>query len=702
MVVIRSKIAHRLALIAGLTGLALAILQSAIPVFWGWQAGYKFTGLLSSQILFQFSLIVLNALILFLVILYATAALVTRPLAELEQAAKCLGRGEWGKTTATSHRDELGQLANSFNQMAGQLQNLFTTLKERTASRTRDLQIAADVSRQITTVLDIDLLLQQVVTLTVKGFNLYATSVFLMEEDNLLINVASADASGQMITDQTYISIPLDAKPSIIAKSARQREAITVGDVTQSPAYLPVNALPETRSELVIPMILRDRLLGIFDLQSEIPHRFSQEDLRVLQTLAEQIAVAVRNAQLFAERKRVEERLRELNANLEQSVIDRTQELSALYAVASVASESSGLETTLKRLLERVLTVVNSDAGAIHLLDRSTGALTLAIQQGLPPACVADLETVSMKDNPVSRVLEQGKLLTTDNEADLQVIFPSSPTGLTMYVGLPMRASKQTIGVLSIFPNTVQAQLNTEEVTFLTAIADQAGVVAESARLRRRAKQAAVMEERERLARELHDSVTQSLYSLTLLTEWASDLLGVDRREEVKQRLIEIGKIAQQALKEMRLLLYQLRPAELVQEGLIPALQHRLDAVERRTGVEVQLLADPAIKLSSAVEEGLYRIALEALNNTLKHAAASSVIVQLEAGDNGVTLMVQDNGVGFALDKANGKGRLGLISMRERAKQINAALTIFSEPGQGTTVRVKIDPTDPGHELTKI
>jgi signal transduction histidine kinase len=345
---------------------------------------------------------------------------------------------------------------------------------------------------------------------------------------------------------------------------------------------------------------------------------------------------------------------------------------------------------------------VNSDAGAIHLLDRLAGTLTLAIQQGLPPTCVADLETVPMQDNPVSRVLEQGKLLTTDNVADLQVIFPSSPNGLTMYVGLPMRASKQTIGVLSIFPHTMQAQLNAEEVTFLTAIADQAGVVAESARLRRRAKQAAVMEERERLARELHDSVTQSLYSLTLLTEWASDLLGVDRRDEVKQRLIEIGKIAQQALKEMRLLLYQLRPAELAQEGLIPALQHRLDAVERRTGVEVQLLADPAIKLSSPVEEGLYRIALEALNNTLKHAAASSVIVQLEVGDNGVTLTVQDNGVGFALDKANGQGRLGLISMRERAKQIDAALTIFSEPGQGTTVRVKIGPADQGQELTKI
>ena len=201
MVVIRSKIAPRLALIAGLTGLALAILQSAIPAYFGWQ----FTGRLSSQILFQFSLIVLNALILFLVILYATRALVTKPLAELEQAAKCLGRGEWGKIIPSHRRDELGQLANSFNKTAGQLQGLFTALEERMASRTRDLQIAASVSRQITTVLDIDLLLQQVVTLTVKGFNLYATSVFLVEEDNLLVNVASADANGQMIMDQTYI-----------------------------------------------------------------------------------------------------------------------------------------------------------------------------------------------------------------------------------------------------------------------------------------------------------------------------------------------------------------------------------------------------------------------------------------------------------------------------------------------------------------
>ena len=140
----------------------------------------------------------------------------------------------------------------------------------------------------------------------------------------------------------------------------------------------------------------------------------------------------------------------------------------------------------------------------------------------------------------------------------------------------------------------------------------------------------------------------------------------------------------------MRLLLYQLRPAVLEQDGLVRALQQRLDAVERRAGVEIELQTDSSIVLPPLVEEGLYRITLEALNNTLKHAAAQSVLIRLHANDNNVSLCVQDDGQGFLLDTADAQGGLGLISMRERAKQIGATLTILSKPGQGTTVNVTL------------
>ena len=123
---------------------------------------------------------------------------------------------------------------------------------------------------------------------------------------------------------------------------------------------------------------------------------------------------------------------------------------------------------------------------------------------------------------------------------------------------------------------------------------------------------------------------------------------------------------------------------------MVRALQQRLDAVERRAGVEIELQTDSSIVLPPLVEEGLYRITLEALNNTLKHAAAQSVLIRLHANDNNVSLCVQDDGQGFLLDTADAQGGLGLISMRERAKQIGATLTILSKPGQGTTVNVTL------------
>ena len=203
-------------------------------------------------------------------------------------------------------------------------------------------------------------------------------------------------------------------------------------------------------------------------------------------------------------------------------------------------------------------------------------------------------------------------------------------------------------------------------------------------------KRAAITEERERLARELHDSVTQSLYSLSLFAEWGGGLLDAGEIEQGRERMARIGEISQQALREMRLLLYELRPSELEHGGLTGALQSRLAAVEQRVGVEASLQADLNVDLPLHVEEYLYRIAQEALNNALKHAEASTVLVKVQADKASILLEVTDNGIGFDPAAISGDGRLGLASMRTRAERLGGTLELISEAGQGTTVRVKI------------
>jgi signal transduction histidine kinase len=203
-------------------------------------------------------------------------------------------------------------------------------------------------------------------------------------------------------------------------------------------------------------------------------------------------------------------------------------------------------------------------------------------------------------------------------------------------------------------------------------------------------KRAAVLEERKRLARELHDSVTQSLYSLTLFAEWGQDLLRAGQAEPARERMARMGQVARQALKEMRLLLYELRPTALEQDGLVGALQQRLAAVEERSGVEVHLMAEPLDDLPPAVEEALYHIAQEALNNALKHSAAGHVAVRVCRDEVGLMLEILDDGVGFEPAAVSGKGGMGLNSMRERVEQLGGRLEIQSQPGQSTRVRVNL------------
>jgi signal transduction histidine kinase len=207
-------------------------------------------------------------------------------------------------------------------------------------------------------------------------------------------------------------------------------------------------------------------------------------------------------------------------------------------------------------------------------------------------------------------------------------------------------------------------------------------------------KELAVLQERSRLARELHDSVTQSLYSLTLFTEAARHKAEEKDDEEIEQYIRQIGVIGQQALKEMRLLVYELQPPELEREGLVRALRKRLEAVEGRAGVDARLEVDEFVNLPGDIEHELYRIAQEALNNTLKHAAAGSVVVYLHQSNGSIMMEIADDGIGFNSEDTPDRGGLGLNNIRDRVERIGGSVTIDSQPGGGTRVKVSVPQSE--------
>lgn len=256
-------------------------------------------------------------------------------------------------------------------------------------------------------------------------------------------------------------------------------------------------------------------------------------------------------------------------------------------------------------------------------------------------------------------------------------------------LAVPLIVADEVFGCLTLFysdPRTFSG----EEVALAVAFADQAALAIENARLHRQAEEAAVLEERGRLARDLHDSVTQSLYSITLLAEGWKRLDRAGRLEDTEDPLTELGELAQQALKEMRLMVHELRPPDLEEVGLLGALHQRLGAVEKRAGVDARLVADDVVELSPRVEEGLYRIAIEALNNALKHAGATSVVVRVRVDGDRVALEVMDNGCGFDVETPDARRGMGLPGMRERAQQLGGAFLVDSTLSEGTRVRVSL------------
>jgi signal transduction histidine kinase len=206
--------------------------------------------------------------------------------------------------------------------------------------------------------------------------------------------------------------------------------------------------------------------------------------------------------------------------------------------------------------------------------------------------------------------------------------------------------------------------------------------------LRQSEREKAIVDERNRLARELHDSVAQSMYGVTLLAEVASQLLASGRTDQVAGYLGGLKETAKDSLAEMRLLIYELRPPVLEEEGLAAALQARLEAVEGRAGLETELKLDGKLSLNPEVEETLFRIAQEALNNALKHGHAHRIVVSLGQAGQRVVLEVADDGAGFDPAAARRSGGLGLRGMEERAAEIGARLEIESAAGSGTRVRV--------------
>jgi signal transduction histidine kinase len=250
---------------------------------------------------------------------------------------------------------------------------------------------------------------------------------------------------------------------------------------------------------------------------------------------------------------------------------------------------------------------------------------------------------------------------------------------------VPMAFEEKVLGIIFLARED-GAPYSPDEISRLSVVAEE---VASLIYRDRQRQMAIALEERQRLVRDLHDSVTQKLYGLVALTEAAQASVEAGTAMQPSEVLSRIGENARQALKEMRLFLFEMKPVDVEREGIVAVLHQRLAAVEGRADIKARLIADDDINLSLDKQVALYYIAQEALNNVLKHANATSVKVCLGKKRNGYVLEVEDDGCGFKPEAAE-KGGMGLRNMKERCAKVGGKLKIVSTLKKGTKITVTV------------
>jgi signal transduction histidine kinase len=496
--------------------------------------------------------------------------------------------------------------------------------------------------------------------------------------------IASPEPAGDVlmtrVTDgeqaDAYRGARLPVASSLTGQVFATRQSLTVADAAgDTRAYQPVLRMGNLGPALIVPLHVANRSIGAMIVANQRGGAaFTLEDKRLVESFAAQAAMSFEIA----------------------TVRERLQGLTRV-----TIEGQKPLEEALEALARSVVDATDTIACGIYLLDAER-QLTIAGAYGLPAGFVRTMGLAFREAGarlPQMEAVESRTLVVREG-AITQFLSapPSDPVWEPVHemlrgvhwdtiVSVPLMHDGQVVGVLSgYYPQGYR--LSDAEVAFLKIVADQAAAIAENARLFTDAQAHVAHEERQRISRDLHDSVSQALYGIALGTRTAREHLE-HNAAAARAPLDYVLQLAEAGLAEMRALIFELRPESLEKEGLIGALAKQAAALRARHGIRVDEVFDAEPTAPIAVKEALFRIAQEALNNAAKHARASHVELRLASAGEALVIEIRDDGSGFDAG-AQFPGHLGLQSMRERALRLGGNVEVVSVEGKGTLVRAVI------------
>lgn len=433
-----------------------------------------------------------------------------------------------------------------------------------------------------------------------------------------------------------------------------------------------------------LPIMIGENIFGIFNLSYSSEHDFSDSERRIAEALAKRSALVIDNARLYEAEKRQ-------LADTER----RRQVAEGLQEILSVLNTPQPLKKIFEHIVPLAVQLLGADGGALYEFDRSRGLVCTRATHGMPSG-FDHLDAFPISNSEADHATMEGRSYTSpdirarmlSNGVQPDSLEPGSWLDLVIqdfnaFLSVPLLVEGDVFGDITLFYREVRA-FSEEDVRLAMNFARQTALAIENAQLRDRMQRTAVLEERSRLARDLHDSVTQTLFSATLIADVLPRLW--DQNEETGlKRLQELRELTRGALAEMRTLLLELRPKALLEAPLPELLEQLSESIIGRARIPVNLEIQGACPLSDDTKVALYRIAQEALNNIVKHSNASSAWIKLICQRGQVLLSIQDDGLGFDPDNVS-SDHLGINIMQERAEQAGISLDIMTSQENGTEV----------------
>jgi len=359
--------------------------------------------------------------------------------------------------------------------------------------------------------------------------------------------------------------------------------------------------------------------------------------------------------------------------------------------VLAIAAERE-VEPVLQRLVHAARELGEARYAALGVPD-DDGGFARFLTSGMSDELIAAMGPLPRTHGMLGAMLESAAPYRTADIHDHERFrgwWPSAHPDMRAFLGVPIVARGGIIGALYLTDKLGAETFSDADERLIVLLAAHAAIAIENARLSERSRELSIVEERNRLARELHDSIAQGLFGVTLAAESAVELVARGDAAAGEQ-LERVQELARGALEELRAVVFELRPASLEAEGLGQVLRKHVEVLRRVSGsaIELRVAAPPALGPAAAGQ--VFRIAQEALQNALRHAAAGRIEVRLGNGGGRLALSVTDDGRGFDVSAPGVRGRrLGLTSMEERAVELGGVLAIESRPGAGTTVRLDV------------